>query len=83
MRAGEVVAGQELAATRRPGVREREWARGPARLTVTMGLARDGERPEDLCGTARPGEPIDLVRMQPPSSPRRHRNGSAPGRASG
>lgn len=38
LRAGEVVAGHEVAAGRRPGIRERDWARGPARLTRTLGL---------------------------------------------
>jgi DNA-3-methyladenine glycosylase len=38
LRAGEVVAGRAVAAARRPGVRERDWARGPARLTTTLGL---------------------------------------------
>ena len=41
LRAGEVVAGQELAAQRRPGVRLRDQARGPARLTTTLGLGRE------------------------------------------
>lgn len=41
LRAGEVIAGHEIAAERRPGVRERDLARGPARLARTMGLARD------------------------------------------
>lgn len=40
LRAGEVVAGQELAAARRPGVRERDQARGPANLATTLGLSR-------------------------------------------
>jgi DNA-3-methyladenine glycosylase len=41
LRAGEVVAGHEVAAQRRPGVRERDQARGPARLATTLGLGRD------------------------------------------
>jgi DNA-3-methyladenine glycosylase len=72
LRAGAVVDGHELAATRRPGVRERDWARGPARLTVTMGLARE-ENGLDLCGTARTG-PGAGGRMLPPVRPRRPRN---------
>jgi DNA-3-methyladenine glycosylase len=40
LRAGEVVAGHELAAARRPGVRERDQARGPANLATTLGLTR-------------------------------------------
>lgn len=41
LRAGEVEAGHDLAAVRRAGVRERDWARGPARLAVTLGLGRE------------------------------------------
>jgi DNA-3-methyladenine glycosylase len=40
LRAGEVVEGHEVAAARRPGVRERDWARGPARLATTLALGR-------------------------------------------
>ncbi len=49
LRAGEVVAGHATAADRRPGIRERDWARGPARLTRTLGLGRD-DNGADLCG---------------------------------
>ncbi len=38
LRAGEVVRGHDEAARRRPGVVAREWARGPARLTRTLGI---------------------------------------------
>ncbi|GAA2480397.1 DNA-3-methyladenine glycosylase [Terrabacter carboxydivorans] len=38
VRAGEVVDGHEVAAARRPGVRERDWCRGPGRLTSTLGV---------------------------------------------
>jgi DNA-3-methyladenine glycosylase len=38
LRAGEVVAGHEIAAARRPGVTPRDWCRGPARLASTLGL---------------------------------------------
>ena len=41
MRAGEVVDGLEMARTRRAGVIDRDLARGPARLTMTMALTRD------------------------------------------
>ena len=41
LRAGEVVEGHDLAERRRGGVREREWARGPARLATTLDLRRD------------------------------------------
>ena len=38
LRAGEVVAGDVIAAARRPGVARRDWARGPARLATTLAL---------------------------------------------
>lgn len=41
VRAGEVVAGEDLVAERRPGVARRDLARGPGRLTRTMAI--DGE----------------------------------------
>ncbi|HZX98808.1 MAG TPA: DNA-3-methyladenine glycosylase [Dermatophilaceae bacterium] len=41
MRAGEVVEGLELARTRRAGVIDRDLARGPARLAMTLALTRD------------------------------------------
>mgnify|MGYP005818101275 CR=1 FL=1 len=51
VRAGEVVAGHETAARRRSGIRERDWARGPARLASTLGLDR-AHNGADLCGDA-------------------------------
>jgi len=41
LRAGEVVEGVDLAGSRRPGVIERDLARGPARLAKTLALGRD------------------------------------------
>ncbi len=38
LRAGEVVAGTEVAQRRRPGSRPRDLARGPARLTKALGV---------------------------------------------
>ncbi len=38
LRAGEVVDGVELARERRPGARDRDLCRGPARLTRTLGV---------------------------------------------
>jgi DNA-3-methyladenine glycosylase len=38
LRAGKVVGGHEVAAARRAGIAERDWARGPARLASTLGL---------------------------------------------
>ncbi|KQT89070.1 hypothetical protein ASG49_14655 [Marmoricola sp. Leaf446] len=40
LRAGEVVDGLEVARARRPGVRDRDLARGPARLCRTLDLDR-------------------------------------------
>ncbi|MDX6226402.1 MAG: DNA-3-methyladenine glycosylase [Frankiales bacterium] len=44
LRAGEVTRGLDLARTRRPGASDRDLARGPARLTRTLGVtgAADG-----------------------------------------
>jgi DNA-3-methyladenine glycosylase len=41
LRAGEVVAGRETARSRRAGVIDRDLARGPARLAMTLALNRD------------------------------------------
>ena len=41
LRAGEVVAGHDTAMARRAGVAERDLARGPARLTMALGIARE------------------------------------------
>jgi DNA-3-methyladenine glycosylase len=41
MRAGEVVGGLETARARRVGVTDRDLARGPARLAMTLALTRD------------------------------------------
>lgn len=38
LRGGEVVEGLDLARTRRPGARDRDLARGPARLTRALGI---------------------------------------------
>lgn len=38
VRAGEIIDGHEIAAVRRPGIRERDWCRGPARLATTLAL---------------------------------------------
>lgn len=62
LRGGEVVSGHETAAGRRPGVRERDWARGPARLAVTLALGRE-ENGLDLL------DPHTDGRLQPPDHP--------------
>jgi DNA-3-methyladenine glycosylase len=41
LRAGEVVGGLETARARRVGVTDRDLARGPARLAMTLALTRD------------------------------------------
>jgi DNA-3-methyladenine glycosylase len=40
LRAGEVVAGHEIVGDRRPNVKARQLARGPARLCVALGIDR-------------------------------------------
>lgn len=70
LRAGEVVAGHDLAAARRPGIRERDWARGPARLATTLELGRDENgldacAPDSLFGIELRPAPAGLVRTGP------------------
>jgi DNA-3-methyladenine glycosylase len=48
LRGAEVVAGHDLARERRPGVPERDWCRGPGRLTKTLAMDGD-ESGKDLC----------------------------------
>ena len=57
LRAGEVVAGLDVARSRRPGATDRDLCRGPARLTKALGI--DGA----LTGTdlLDPGAPVRLV----------------------
>lgn len=62
LRAGEVVAGVEVAAARRPGASLRDLARGPARLTLALGIDRshngvDACEPTS-CIAVRFGEPV-------------------------
>lgn len=70
LRAGEVVDGLELARSRRPGMPDRDLARGPARLTLALALDRSDDG-LDVCGgsqlTVGPGEPVadSLVRSGP------------------
>ncbi|GAA2742204.1 DNA-3-methyladenine glycosylase [Terrabacter aerolatus] len=54
LRAGEVVAGHDVAAERRAGVSERDWCRGPGRLTAALGVT-GGLSGVDLCA---PGSPV-------------------------
>jgi DNA-3-methyladenine glycosylase len=71
LRAGQVVAGLAIARARRPGVRDVELARGPARLTLTLGIDR-GLDGADVVSAASPLQvrrgqrvPDDLVRTSP------------------
>jgi DNA-3-methyladenine glycosylase len=71
LRAGEVVAGETLARARRGGVPFRDLARGPARLTVTLGLGRE----HNGLRTDRRGSPVRLEAARPAPDPRRIRTG--------
>ena len=57
LRAGEVVAGIDVARERRPGSRDRDLARGPARLCRALGidLADNGSVPDLEAGEQPPG----------------------------
>jgi DNA-3-methyladenine glycosylase len=72
LRAGEVVDGLDLARERRPGVPDRDLARGPARLTRTLALDRTTDGTSLLDGTGPalllPGTPVDAERIR--SGPR-------------
>ncbi|NHA67777.1 DNA-3-methyladenine glycosylase [Phycicoccus flavus] len=67
LRAGEVVAGGDTARRGRDHLRERDLARGPARLAVALGLDREHDGLDLLDGT--------LVLAQPPADPARVRTG--------
>jgi DNA-3-methyladenine glycosylase len=54
LRAGEVVGGADVAASRRAGIARRDWARGPARLATTLAL-RGEQSGLDAC---MPGGPL-------------------------
>ncbi|MGN6302582.1 MAG: DNA-3-methyladenine glycosylase [Angustibacter sp.] len=60
LRAGEVVAGHDLARARRPAAKaDRDLARGPARLASALGL--DGSLDGVALGGARSASPVRLV----------------------
>lgn len=59
IRAGEIVEGAELARVARTGSSDRDLARGPARLTKALGLARE-DNGLDLCD----GGPLTLLERE-------------------
>jgi len=61
LRAGEVVAGLDLARQRRPGSPDRDLARGPARLCRTLGITRDDDGTDLTRGPIR----LELGEAQP------------------
>ena len=61
LRAGEVVEGIELARARRPGARDRDLARGPARLTTALGI----DRAFDGADVTRGNSALYVVRGRP------------------
>jgi DNA-3-methyladenine glycosylase len=64
LRAGEVVGGEELAASRRPAAKVgRDLARGPAKLTQALAIG-PGDRDAHLLD---PGSPVRLHRGTPPA----------------
>lgn len=72
LRAGAVLAGAPTASQRRPGAREQDLCRGPARLTKALGIDRSSNA-VDLLGADAPvrlllaaaAAPTDLVRSGP------------------
>lgn len=65
LRAGEVVAGHELARTRRPAAKvDRDLARGPARLASALGL--DGALDGAALGAARSSSAVRLLPHREP-----------------
>ncbi len=67
LRAGEITEGIELARSRRPGVRDRDLARGPARLCKALGIALSDNGNDLVTGpvTLKPGEPASEVSTGP------------------
>lgn len=67
LRAGEVVDGIEVARERRPGAKDRDLARGPARLCKALGieLGHDGTDLSNGPITLEPGEPVATVSTGP------------------
>ncbi|QIG43419.1 DNA-3-methyladenine glycosylase [Nocardioides anomalus] len=67
LRAGEVVEGLELARARRPGLTDRDLARGPARLCRALGIALTDNGADLVHGpiTLEPGPPPPEVSTGP------------------
>ena len=61
LRAGEVVDGLDAARERRPGVKDRELCRGPARLTRALGITGEQDGVDLLAASS-------AVRLLPPVS---------------
>jgi DNA-3-methyladenine glycosylase len=57
LRAGEVVCGGDTAGERRRGIAERDWARGPARLTRALAV----DRPYDGADVTDPASPLRVL----------------------
>ena len=70
LRAGTVIDGADVVARRRPGVRSRDYARGPARLTRALNVdkAADGA---DVCTTDGPLRVLPSCRCGRPDHPLR------------
>jgi len=49
VRAVKIIAGQDLVKKRRPGLKEKDWASGPGRVCVALGIAMHHNR-HDLLG---------------------------------
>jgi len=71
LRAGEVVAGEPLARSRRGDAPLRDLARGPARLTVALGI---GQEHNGLLTTRR-GSPVRVAAPREAPDPERIRTG--------
>ncbi|HWG93266.1 MAG TPA: DNA-3-methyladenine glycosylase [Mycobacteriales bacterium] len=70
LRAGEVVEGLDAARERRPGVRDRDLCRGPARLTRALGVTGELDGTDVLA----PASPLQLLAGDP-VAPSRVRTG--------
>ena len=69
LRAGEVVDGLDVARERRPGVKDRELCRGPARTTRTLGITGDQDG-VDLLSASSPVRLLPALAAAEPSEVR-------------